>query len=131
MTDKTLKELFLRIAEQGSSGSAIVANTGMAAICLVAALAVSSFWYGKPIVMMAADCRTAPGEQQSVTLPDGSVVEGEEGTLTALGAQFVVDRLDKAKTRQNDHRLIFSCRRCVRCVDGTGVLLALPPLIAA
>lgn len=112
---------------------------GMAAICLVATGAASSFWYGNPMVMMAADYRTAPGEQQTVTLPDGSVVdlssrsaialhftdkerrvellegaayfkaaprageetrpfvvEGAEGTVTALGTQFVVDRLSEA-----------------------------------
>lgn len=114
-------------------------GAGMAAICLAAAIGVSSFWYGSPITMMVADYRTLPGEQRSVTLPDGSVVdlssasaialhfsdrerrvellegaayftaapkaggesrpfvvEGAQGTATALGTQFVVDRLSDA-----------------------------------
>jgi transmembrane sensor len=111
-------------------------GAGMAAICLAAMIGVSNFWYGSPITLLVADYRTAPGEQRSVTLPDGSVVdlssasaialhfsdrerrvellegaayftaapkagaenrpfvvEGAEGTATALGTQFVVDRL--------------------------------------
>lgn len=112
---------------------------GMAAIFLAAAIGISSFWYGSPIIMIIADYRTAPGEQRSVTLPDGSivdlssgsaialhfteterrvelleggayftaapkrgsetrpfVVEGAEGTATALGTQFVVNRLSES-----------------------------------
>lgn len=108
-------------------------------ICLVAVLGFAGFWYGNPITLMAADYRTAPGEQQSVTLSDGSivelasgsaialhftreerrvellagaayftaasmgdgeprpfVVEGAGGTATALGTQFLVDRLPDA-----------------------------------
>ncbi|MDH6269595.1 transmembrane sensor [Rhizobium sp. SG_E_25_P2] len=114
-------------------------RAGIAAICLAAVIGVSSFWYGSPMTMMIADYRTLPGEQRSVTLPDGSVVdlssasaialhfsdrerrvellegaayftaapkaggenrpfvvEGAEGTATALGTQFVVDRLPDA-----------------------------------
>ena len=114
-------------------------GAGMAAICLAAVIGVSNFWYGSPMTMMVADYRTLPGEQRSVTLPDGSVVdlssasaialhfsdherrvellegaayftaapkaggenrpfvvEGAEGTATALGTQFVVDRLSDA-----------------------------------
>lgn len=112
---------------------------GMAMICLVAVLGFAGFWYGNPITLLAADYRTAPGEQQSVTLSDGSivelasgsaialhftreerrvellagaayftaasmgdgeprpfVVEGAGGTATALGTQFLVDRLPDA-----------------------------------
>ncbi|WP_137132640.1 FecR family protein [Rhizobium sp. FY34] len=111
-------------------------GASMAAICLAAMIGVSNFWYGSPITLLVADYQTAPGEQRSVTLPDGSVVdlssasaialhfsdrerrvellegaayftaapkagaenrpfvvEGAEGTATALGTQFVMDRL--------------------------------------
>lgn len=126
----------LVIAATGTPGGRSWLRIGMAAICLAAAVGVSGFWYGNPVVMMVADYRTAPGEQRAVTLPDGSivdlssgsaialhftdrerrvellegaayftaapreesesrpfVVEGEKGTATALGTQFVVDRL--------------------------------------
>lgn len=112
---------------------------GVALTCLVTAIGMTSFWYGNPLTLMAADYRTAPGEQQTVTLPDGSVVElasgsaialhfskderrvellagaayftaasmagqeprpfvveGAGGTATALGTQFLVDRLPDA-----------------------------------
>lgn len=111
-------------------------GAGMAAMCLVAVTGLPLLWYGNPITMMLADYRTEPGEQRSVTLPDGSVVdlssgsaialhfsgserrvellegaayftaapkaggeerpfvvEGADGTATALGTQFVVERL--------------------------------------
>lgn len=114
-------------------------GAGLITICLAAMIGVSSLWYGSPITMLVADYQTAPGEQRSVTLPDGSVVdlssasaialhfsdrerrvellegaayftaapkagdekrpfvvEGGQGTATALGTQFVVDRLSDA-----------------------------------
>ncbi len=110
-----------------------------AAICLIAAAGAGRFWYGNPATLLASDYHTNPGEQRSVDLPDGSVVElstdsaialhfddrerrvtlidgaayftvapmgptekrpfvveGANGTATALGTQFAVERLQDA-----------------------------------
>ncbi|MCJ8055781.1 FecR domain-containing protein [Shinella curvata] len=129
-----------RTAPRGNrQGRRLRLAAGVAMTCLVAAIGMTSFWYGNPLTLMAADYRTAPGEQQTVTLPDGSVVElasgsaialhfskderrvellagaayftavsmggqeprpfvveGAGGTATALGTQFLVDRLPEA-----------------------------------
>ncbi|WP_439626945.1 FecR family protein [Shinella sp.] len=114
-------------------------RAGLSAICLAVAFGFASFWYGNPITLLTADYRTAPGEQRTVLLPDGTivdlssasaialdfnegerrvtliegaayftaspmhaterrpfVVEGANGTATALGTQFAVDRLPDA-----------------------------------
>ena len=106
------------------------------AICLSVSAGLTTFWYGNPATMLAADYQTAPGETSTVSLPDGTVVdlssgsaialafndrerrvrlldgaayftaapmnsleprpfvvEGGEGTATALGTQFAVDKL--------------------------------------
>ncbi len=111
----------------------------VAAICLIAAAGAGSFWYGNPATLIASDYQTTPGEQRTVDLPDGSVVElstgsaialhftdrerrvtliegaayftaapmgpsekrpfvveGANGTATALGTQFAVERLTDA-----------------------------------
>lgn len=44
------------------------------------------FWFGDPVLMIEADYRTAPGENRSVTLADGSVVQ--LNTDSALAARF-------------------------------------------
>lgn len=108
----------------------------MAAICLIVAATAVSFWYGNPVTLIASDYYTTPGEQSTVKLSDGSVVElstnsaialhfsdqerrvtlikgaayftvapmgsgekrpfvveGVNGTATALGTQFAMERL--------------------------------------
>lgn len=55
-----------------------------AAICLVAAAGAANFWYGNPATLIASDYHTTPGEQRSVDLPDGSVVELSTGSAIAL-----------------------------------------------
>lgn len=129
-----------RGAMQGNrQGRRLRLAAGIAMICLVTAVVVTGFWYGNPMTLMAADYRTVPGEQQTITLSDGSVVElasgsaialhfssderrvellagaayftaasmgtqeprpfvveGAGGTATALGTQFLVDRLPDA-----------------------------------
>ncbi|WP_337732423.1 FecR family protein [Agrobacterium vitis] len=54
------------------------------AICLTAAVGAGSFWYGNPATLIASDYHTAPGEQRTVDLPDGSVVELSTGSAIAL-----------------------------------------------
>lgn len=55
-----------------------------AAICLIAALGATSFWYGNPATLIASDYHTSPGEQRSIDLPDGSVVELSTDSAIAL-----------------------------------------------
>ncbi|WP_245304243.1 FecR family protein [Hoeflea olei] len=109
------------------------------ALGLVPVAGLTAFWYGDPMVMLAADYRTGPGERRNISLPDGStmelssasaatlhfsaserrvellqgaayftaaplgtgetrpfVVAGADGTATALGTQFLVDRSSDA-----------------------------------
>lgn len=56
------------------------------AASLVLALALGLFWFGNPLVRMSADYMTAPGEQRTVTLADGTVVD--LGSDSALAVDF-------------------------------------------
>lgn len=47
-------------------------------------IAGALLWTGDPLLMMAADHRTAPAERRTVTLPDGSVVELGPASAIAL-----------------------------------------------
>lgn len=47
-------------------------------------IAGALLWAGDPLLMMAADHRTAPAERRTVTLPDGSVVELGPASAIAL-----------------------------------------------
>ncbi|MEZ2127590.1 MULTISPECIES: FecR domain-containing protein [unclassified Sinorhizobium] len=56
------------------------------AASLVVAAGLGLFWFGNPLIRMSADYVTAPGEQQSVTLSDGTVVD--LGSDSALAVEF-------------------------------------------
>lgn len=58
---------------------------GLAA-CLLVAIAFGTFWYGDPATLLAADYRTMPGENRTVSLSDGTVVE--LGSDSALAVHF-------------------------------------------
>lgn len=49
-------------------------------------IAGALLWTGDPLLMMAADHRTAPAERRTVTLPDGSVVE--LGPTSAIALRY-------------------------------------------
>lgn len=57
--------------------------TAMAASLLIL-VAGAVLWFGDPMVMMAADHRTQPGERRIVALPDGSTVELGPASAIAL-----------------------------------------------
>ncbi|MCD4514293.1 FecR family protein [Brucella pseudogrignonensis] len=59
-------------------------RAGILSICLLAAGSFFSYWYGNPIMIMAADYRTEPGEMRSVSLPDGTSVDLSSGSAIAL-----------------------------------------------
>ena len=155
----SLAGVIVRAPAQRRSASAGVATRGQGgrrwlgaivpAICLVVLAGFVGFWYGNPVTMLAADYRTAPGEQETLTLPDGStvdlasgsaialhfndterrvellegaayfmpapvggdekrpfVVEGANGTATALGTQFLVARLpDAVEVAVSEHQV--------------------------
>jgi transmembrane sensor len=60
-----------------------VRAAAMAASVLIL-LAGAGFWFGDPMIMMAADHRTAPGERRVVALPDGSTAELGPASAIAL-----------------------------------------------
>ncbi|MEJ1977958.1 MAG: FecR family protein [Acetobacteraceae bacterium] len=59
--------------------------TALAAVLLVSA-GLGAFWFGNPLVMLAADYRTSPGESRTVTLADGSLIQLD--TASALAVHF-------------------------------------------
>jgi transmembrane sensor len=64
-------------------------RTGMvraaAAVALVAVFGgAAAFWAGNPLLALAADYRTAPGETRSVMLADGSTVELDASSALAV-----------------------------------------------
>ncbi len=110
-----------------------------AAAAILLLVAGSSFWFGDPLVMMAADHSTRPGERRQLELSDGSsvelgpasaiavrysarerrvellsgvaffhpasvrqaeqrpfIVEASDGSVRALGTQFIIERLARA-----------------------------------
>lgn len=54
------------------------------AACLVLAVSATLFWYGDPAIMLRANYQTAPGEQRTIRLSDGSVVDLGSGSAMAL-----------------------------------------------
>lgn len=51
---------------------------------LVFAVGMSFFWFGNPLLSLAADYRTAPGQQLTVTLADGTVADLGSGSALAV-----------------------------------------------
>ncbi len=70
------------IPERGRS--AVWVRAAAMAASLLILLAGAGLWFGDPMVMMAADHRTAPAERRTVTLPDGSTVELGPASAIAL-----------------------------------------------
>lgn len=166
-TDMIQSSARRRTMQGNGQGRRLRFAAGVAITCLVAAVGVTSFWYGNPMTLMAADFRTAPGERQTVTLSDGSVVElasgsaialhfssderrvellagaayftaasmgtqearpfvveGAGGTATALGTQFLVDRLpDAVEVVVAEHDV----RVALTDADGPGGTVTLSP----
>lgn len=56
------------------------------AATLVLAIGLGFLWFGNPLVLMSADYATAPGEQKSITLADGTIVD--LGSDSALAIEF-------------------------------------------
>lgn len=56
----------------------------MAACLAVVLCCAMAWWFGNPMLMLAADCRTAPGEQRTVRLTDGSQVRLGPASAIAL-----------------------------------------------
>ena len=56
------------------------------AATLLLAIGLGFLWFGNPLVLMSADYATAPGEQKTVTLADGTVVD--LGSDSALAVEF-------------------------------------------
>ncbi|WP_163993877.1 FecR domain-containing protein [Rhizobium lusitanum] len=56
------------------------------AATLLLAIGLGFFWFGNPFALMSADYATAPGEQKTVTLTDGTVVD--LGSNSALTVEF-------------------------------------------
>jgi transmembrane sensor len=50
-------------------------RASLSALCLASLAGFSSFWYGNPLTLLAADYRSELGEQTMVLLSDGSRVE--------------------------------------------------------
>jgi transmembrane sensor len=58
-------------------------RASLGALCLAGLTGFSIFWYGSPITLLAADYRSALGEQRMVQLSDGSRVElGSKSAIT-------------------------------------------------
>ena len=59
------------------------------AACLLVAIGLGRVWLGDPLILLMADHRTAPGEQERVSLSDGSRVE--LGPASAIALHFTDD----------------------------------------
>jgi len=85
----------LRPPHERRRATAWLRAAAMAASLLIL-IAGAGLWFGDPMVMMAADHRTQPGERRLVTLPDGSTAELGPASAIALrytGAERRVELL--------------------------------------
>ncbi|MDE1146444.1 MAG: FecR domain-containing protein [Azospirillaceae bacterium] len=57
-----------------------------AAACLLLLVGGARLWLGDPLLLLTADARTNPGQQRSLTLADGSVVE--LGPASAIATRY-------------------------------------------
>ncbi len=81
VVDQPAPVLTFPVRRPARYGSAL----GLAATLLLA-IGLGFLWIGNPFVLMSADYATAPGEQKTVTLPDGTVVD--LGSDSALAVEF-------------------------------------------
>jgi transmembrane sensor len=75
----------LRLAG-GSGGTVGTALRCAAAACamLLVMAGAAVFWFGDPMLLLAADYRTAPGVNRDVILPDGTRVDLDSGSALAV-----------------------------------------------
>jgi transmembrane sensor len=66
------------------------ARAAAIAACLLLVVGAGGVWFGDPLLTIAADHRTAPGERRLVTLADGSEVE--LGPASAIAVRYDADR---------------------------------------
>jgi transmembrane sensor len=70
----------------GWTRRAIMTGAAAAVVAVLTGAGFGAFWYGNPMLMLASDYRTSPGESRTVTLADGSTVQLD--TASAIAVHF-------------------------------------------